>query len=174
MVTYQPVTLEHNSSQKQFQVLLNVLDELKDIQLIFTMPNSDTDGNILFQLIENFVKKHPRAKAFTSLGQLRYLSCIKYVDGVIGNSSSGLAEVPSFKKGTINIGDRQMGRLKAESVIDCEPNKTSISNAIRVLYSPEFQDKLTTAKKPYGSSGGTNEAIVNILKETDFKLYTRH
>ena len=166
MVTFHPVTLENNSSAQQMKLLLDALDMLEDVHLIFTMPNSDTYGRILFQMIDDFVNLHPNTKVFTSLGQLRYLSCIKYVDGVVGNSSSGLTEVPSFKKGTINIGDRQMGRLKAECVIDCEPNKTSISNAIRVLYSPEFQDKLTTVKNPYGS-GGASELIVKKLESFD-------
>ena len=164
MVTFHTVTLEKDSASKQMKELLAAFEDLEDISIIFTMPNADTYGRILFNMIENYVKLHPNTKTFTSLGQLRYLSCIKYVDGVVGNSSSGLTEVPSFKKGTINIGDRQRGRLKAESVIDCEPKKTSISNAIRKLYSPEFQKKLTTAKNPYGS-GGASEVIVNILKE---------
>jgi GDP/UDP-N,N'-diacetylbacillosamine 2-epimerase (hydrolysing) len=144
--------------------LLAALEKLADVTLIFTMPNSDTDGRILFQVIEDFVAGNPRAKAFTSLGQLCYLSCIKHVDGVVGNSSSGLAEVPTFRKGTINIGDRQRGRLKAKSVIDCDPKETSISSAIQKLYSTEFQNKLTTVKNPYGS-GGASESIVNILKK---------
>ena len=97
LITFHPVTLEHGTSAQQMGVLLDALEELDDTHLIFTMPNSDTDGRVLFQIIEKFVAKHRRAKAFTSLGQLRYLSCIKYVDGVVGNSSSGLAEVPSFK-----------------------------------------------------------------------------
>ena len=87
--------------------LLSALSKFKDIGMIFTMPNADTDGRILFQQINSFCESHPRARAYTSLGQLRYLSCMKQVDGVIGNSSSGLAEVPSFRKGTVNIGDRQ-------------------------------------------------------------------
>ena len=132
------------------------------------MPNSDTDSRIIFQMIDDFVKDRQNAKAFTSLGQVRYLSCIKYVDGVIGNSSSGLAEVPGLKKGTINIGDRQRGRLKADSVIDCEPNKKSINNAIQKLYSTEFQDKLSTVKNPYGS-GGASRAIINILENITLK-----
>ena len=115
-------------------------------------------------MIQEFVAKNPHAEAFTSLGHLRYLSCIKYVDGVVGNSSSGLTEVPCFKKGTINIGDRQKGRLKAESVIDCEPNKISISNAIRLLYSNEFNKIILHFKNPYGLEGA-NENIVNILQE---------
>ena len=164
LVTYHPVTHENQTSEKHFKILLEVLDYFKDIYLIFTMPNSDTDGRILIQMIENWVKLHPNAKAYTSLGQLRYLSTIKFVDGVVGNSSSGLTEVPSFKKGTVNIGDRQRGRLKAISVINCEPKKTSIRNAIAELYSTEFQNKLMNVKNPYGS-GGASEAIVNILKE---------
>jgi GDP/UDP-N,N'-diacetylbacillosamine 2-epimerase (hydrolysing) len=164
LVTFHSVTLETSTSARQLEELLNALDKLKDTHLIFTMPNSDTEGRVLFKIINDFVVKHPNTKYFTSLGKLRYLSCIKQVDGVIGNSSSGLAEVPSFKTGSINIGDRQKGRLKAESVIDCEPNKTSISKALAQLYSPEFQAKLTKVKNPYGS-GGASDAIVEILKD---------
>ena len=122
--------------------LLKALRKLEDTHLIFTMPNSDTDGRVLFQMIEEFVAKKKHSKAYTSLGQLRYLSCIKYVDGVIGNSSSGLLEVPSFKKGSINIGDRQKGRLKAESVIDCEASNLDISHALEKLFSLDFQQNL--------------------------------
>ena len=163
MITFHPVTLEKNSSAQQMKELLEALANLNETKLIFTMPNSDTDSRIIIQMIEEFVVKHLHARAFTSLGQLRYLSCIKYVDGVVGNSSSGLAEVPTFKKGTINIGDRQKGRLKGESVIDCEPNKKAIRNAIQKLYSLEFQAKLKTVKSPYGT-GGASEAIVKTLE----------
>ena len=163
LITFHPVTLEHGTSVGQMDELLSALEKLDDTLLIITMPNSDTDGRVLFKMIEEFVVKHPHAKSFISLGQLRYLSCIKNVDGVIGNSSSGLAEVPSFKKATINIGDRQRGRLKAESIIDCEPNKKSINNAIHKLYSSEFKEKLDTVENPYGS-GGASEAIVNKLE----------
>ena len=164
LVTYHSVTLEHGLASNQMGELLAALEKLDDVTLIFTMPNSDTDGRILFQVIEDFVARNPRAKVFTSLGQLCYLSCIKHVDGVVGNSSSGLTEVPTFRKGTINIGDRQRGRLKAKSVIDCDPKEASISSAIQKLYSTEFQNKLTTVKNPYGS-GGASESIVNILKK---------
>ena len=121
--------------------LLAALEALEDTHLIFTMPNADNDGRVLIDMIDQFVANHPNARAYSSLGQLRYLSCINYVDGVIGNSSSGLIEVPSFSKGTINIGDRQRGRLKAESVIDCDPFKQSIVNALQHLYSDTFQEK---------------------------------
>ena len=168
LITFHPVTLEENTSEKQMNEILMALNELKHTHLIFTMPNADTDGRIIFQMIEDFVNNHPHAKSFTSLGQLRYLSCIKHVDGVIGNSSSGLAEVPTFKKGTINIGDRQQGRIKAESVIDCKPTTKSISDAIKKLYSSEFQQKLKTVKNPYGS-GGASAAIVKTLENISLK-----
>ena len=168
LITFHPVTLEENTSEKQMNEILMALKELKHTHLIFTMPNADTDGRIIFKMIEDFVNNHPYAKSFTSLGQLRYLSCIKHVDGVIGNSSSGLAEVPTFKKGTINIGDRQRGRIKAESVIDCKPTAKSISDAIKKLYSLELQQKLKTVKNPYGS-GGASEAIVKTLENISLK-----
>ncbi|MBH30559.1 MAG: UDP-N-acetylglucosamine 2-epimerase (hydrolyzing) [Candidatus Marinimicrobia bacterium] len=167
LVTYHPVTLEKSTSENQMKELLSVLHELNDFHVIFTMPNADTDGRILFKLIEGFVKNHPRSKVFTSLGQLRYLSCIKHVDGVVGNSSSGLTEVPSFNKGTVNIGDRQRGRLKADSVIDCEPKKYSIKNAIEKLNSIDFQKDLNNVVNPYGT-GGASDAIVKILEDLSF------
>jgi len=165
LVTFHPVTLEQNTSSQQMDELLAALAELKDIGLIFTMPNSDTEGRVLFRQIEAFCAQHSQARAYISLGQLRYLSCIQYVDGVVGNSSSGLAEVPSFKKGTINIGDRQQGRSRAASVIDCNPDRTSISKAFERLYSPEFQKLLTTVENPYGK-GGASERVIKILEDT--------
>lgn len=164
LVTFHPVTLENATSADQMTELLAALEMLDDTNLIFTMPNADTDGRILFNMIEQFVATHFNARAYTSLGQLRYLSCIQYVDGVVGNSSSGLAEVPSFGKGTVNIGDRQRGRLKAESVIDCAPDRYSIVAAIQQLYSPIFQAKLKAVRNPYGD-GGASEKIVQVLKE---------
>ena len=166
MVTYQPVTLEHNSSHKQFQVLLNVLDELKDIQLIFTMPNSDSDGRIIKDMIDDFVSSHSdRSIAFTSMGHLNYLSTLQYVDGVVGNSSSGLTEAPTFKIGTVNIGDRQKGRLKAQSVINCEQTKGSIEKAIGKLFSKDFRDMLPTVENPYGE-GDASGKILDVLEKT--------
>lgn len=163
LITFHPVTLEQNTSSQQMDELLAALAELQDIGLIFTMPNADTEGRILFRQIELFCEQHIQACAFTSLGQLRYLSCIHHVDGVVGNSSSGLTEVPSFKKGTINIGDRQRGRLRAESVIDCEPERKSICIALEHLFSSEFQNKLSAVENPYGNVGAS-EAIVRRLE----------
>lgn len=163
LITFHPVTLEQNTSAQQMDELLAALTELKDTGLIFTMPNADTEGRVLFRKIEAFCAQHSQACVFTSLGQLRYLSCINNVDTVIGNSSSGLLEVPSFKKGTINIGDRQRGRLKATSVIDCEPDQHSIRNALKRLYSTEFQAQLSAVENPYGNGGASGE-IVRILE----------
>jgi len=163
LITFHPVTLEQNTSAQQVDELLAALAELKDTGLILTMPNADTEGRVLFRQIETFCARHSQAHAYTSLGQLRYLSCIQHVDGVLGNSSSGLLEVPSFKKGTINIGDRQRGRLKAASVIDCEPDRGAISKALELLYSPEFQAMLPTVKNPYGT-GGASKKIVKVLE----------
>jgi len=168
LITFHPVTLEQNTSGQQMDELLAALAELKDTGLIFTMPNADTEGRVLFRQIGAFCAQHSQARAYTSLGQLRYLSCIQHVDGVVGNSSSGLTEVPSFKKGTINIGDRQRGRLKAASVIDCEPDQDSIRKALKLLYSPEFQAILLKAESPYGN-GGASEAILRILKDQSFE-----
>lgn len=163
LVTFHPVTLENATSQNQMAELLAALDALTDTHLIFTMPNADTDGRIMFSMAERFVASHPNAKAYTSLGQLRYLSCIKHFDAVVGNSSSGLTEVPSFGRGTVNIGDRQLGRLKAECVIDCSPDRQSILAALREIYSPQFREKLKTASNPYGEPGASKK-IVEILK----------
>jgi len=163
LITFHPVTLETSTAENQMEELLVALAALKYTQLIFTLPNADTDGRALIKMVEKFVAQHPNARAYTSLGQLRYLSCIAQVDGVVGNSSSGLAEVPSFKKGTINIGDRQRGRLQAESVINCEPTRESITAALAQLYSVDFQRSLHQVTNPYGE-GGASEAIISTIK----------
>jgi len=168
LITFHPVTLEKSSAVTQMQTLLTVLAKLEDTKLIFTMPNADTDGRALIEMVEKFASEHAHAHAFTSLGQLRYLSCIAQVDGVVGNSSSGLTEVPSFKKGTINVGDRQSGRLQASSIINCEPRQKSILNAINILYSPSFQVTLSQVRNPYGE-GGSSEKVVNVLKTVNIE-----
>jgi len=163
LITFHPVTLESKTAVEQMEELLAAVEALKDTQLIFTLPNADTDGRKLITLIHEFVAQHTNAHAYTSLGQIRYLSCIKYVDGIVGNSSSGLLEVPSFKKGTINIGERQRGRLQASSVINCEPTRKSITKALQKLYSHEFQVSLENTVNPYGE-GGASEKIVSTVK----------
>jgi GDP/UDP-N,N'-diacetylbacillosamine 2-epimerase (hydrolysing) len=163
LITYHPVTLENKTSQQDFKSLLDVLSEIKDIYLIFTMPNADTDGRVIKKMINDFVfNQSERSISFTSMGSLNYLSTLQYVDGVVGNSSSGLAEAPTFKIGTINIGDRQKGRLKAESIIDCEPTKKSIKLAIDKLYGHKFQKDIHSVQNPYGD-GDAIKKIMSIL-----------
>ena len=163
LITFHPVTLETTTNADQMAELLTVLAELKDTQLIFTMPNADTGGRTLTGMVEQFVAQHANARAYTSLGQLLYLSCIAHVDGVVGNSSSGLAEAPSFRKGTINIGDRQRGRLQAASVINCEPTQRNIAATLKKLYSSNFQASLRKVRNPYGE-GGASEKVVKTIK----------
>jgi len=166
LVTFHPTTLEYKTSQKQFQELLDVIEGLKDINIIFTKSNSDTDGRIINQMIDEYVNKNPyKSVGFASLGQLRYLSALRYIDIIVGNSSSGLLEAPSFKIGTINIGDRQNGRIKAESIIDCSPNSKSIKKAFTKIYSNKFQELLKNVKNPYGN-GCASQKIIRVLKKT--------
>jgi GDP/UDP-N,N'-diacetylbacillosamine 2-epimerase (hydrolysing) len=163
LVTHHPVTRGDVDSVAEQRELLAALATLDDVTLIFTMPNADTGGRELADDIKQFVATHPRAKSFVSLGQQRYLSCLKHVDGVVGNSSSGLCEAPTFNIGTINIGARQDGRLKAQSVIDCVPERDAIIAAIQKLYSADFQRMLHAGvTNPYGD-GGASEKIVNVL-----------
>jgi len=166
LVTFHPVTLETATAEYQMAELLAALSELKDTQLIFTLPNADTDGRALISMVQQFVATHANARAFTSLGQLRYLSTMALVDGVVGNSSSGLAEVPSFRKGTVNIGDRQRGRLMADSVINCDPERSSIGAALHTLYSNQFQASLAAVRNPYGEGGASNK-IVELVKAAE-------
>jgi GDP/UDP-N,N'-diacetylbacillosamine 2-epimerase (hydrolysing) len=164
LITFHPVTLENATSAAQMDALLGAVDSLEDTHLIFTLPNADTGGRALIEMIERFVANRPNAYAAASLGEQRYLSCMRHVDGVVGNSSSGLIEAPSFKKGTINIGDRQRGRLRATSVIDCDPSREAIDAALQQLYSAEFQSRLPGVRNPYGE-GGASARIVPILRD---------
>ena len=162
LVTFHPVTLEDETGEHQMRELLDALSELKDTSIIFTMPNADVGGEKIMKLIKNYVSQNVNAHSFISLGQRRYLSCIANVDAVIGNSSSGLIEAPSFKKGTINIGDRQLGRSQSASVINCQPDKNSITAALERVYTVDFQESLAEAINPYGE-GGASVKVVEIL-----------
>lgn len=163
LITFHPVTLAEETAEQQMNELLGALAMLQDTTLIFTMPNADTGGLTLIKMIEEFVTQNHNAHVLKSLGQIRYLSCISHVDGVVGNSSSGLAEVPSFMKGTINIGDRQLGRLQATSVINCDPKKQSILTALEKLYSADFQTTLEKTINPYGE-GGASDLVLKALR----------
>lgn len=164
LITFHPVTLEEQgSSGQQMAELLAALDELDDTHLIFTMPNADTGGRELAMMVNDFVATRQNARVYTSLGQQRYLSCMKYVDVVVGNSSSGLAEAPSMGIATINIGDRQKGRLSAKSVINCEPTLQSMREALSTVFKPSFRSMLESATNLYGS-GGASKKIVEVIK----------
>ncbi len=169
LITFHPVTLENYSAKEQFNELLKAIDELEDTNFIFTKANSDIDGYVINKMIDEYISKNSqKAVAFASLGQLRYLSAIKFVDIVLGNSSSGLSEAPSFKKATINIGDRQKGRAKASSVIDVRPVKEEILAAIKKAYSKEFEQILKNTINPY-DGGNPSKKMVKILKEVELE-----
>jgi GDP/UDP-N,N'-diacetylbacillosamine 2-epimerase (hydrolysing) len=171
VITFHPVTLENSSAENQFSELLLGLKKFKNYKLIFTYPNADTEGRIIIKMIEEFIRNNPyQSISFKSLGQIKYFSILKYSTLVIGNSSSGLIEVPSFRIPTINIGDRQKGRIKAKSVIDCLPNKESIEQAINKGISKHFQEGLKELKNPYGEKGSSKKIVkqlenVNIDKD---------
>lgn len=173
LVTFHPVTLEKSTAEDQFQSVLDAIDDIDNIKVIFTKTNSDIDGRIINKMIDEYVMRNPlKSVAITSLGQLRYLSAMQYVDAVVGNSSSGLLEAPSFNIGTINIGDRQLGRIKADSVIDCLPKKEKILEAFQKLYSRTFQASLKKIINPYGA-GGASEKITEVLKAADLDSILR-
>lgn len=167
LVTFHPVTLENSTAKEQFQELLDAIDELEETNIIFTKANSDTDGRVINQMIDEYViKNSSKSISFISLGQLRYLSALQYVDAIVGNSSSGLAEAPSFGIATINIGDRQKGRIKADSVIDCKPEKKAILDAFKKSNTQEFKNELKIVKNPYGD-GCASQKIIEVLKTTN-------
>ena len=163
LITFHPETLEKSTSKEQFSNLLGALEELEKTNLFFTKTNADTDSRVINKMIDKYVKNHSdKAIAYTSLGQLRYLSVMKHMDGIVGNSSSGLLEAPSFKIGTVNIGDRQRGRIRSESVVDCDSSMESILSSIRKIYSHSFKEKLISIENPYGN-GDTSTKIAKII-----------
>lgn len=165
LVTFHPVTLENITAKEQFENILKLIDKNKQLSIIFTKANSDTNGRIINDMINDYVRNNAdRCVAFTSLGQLRYLSSLKYCDVVIGNSSSGIIEVPSFHIPTINIGDRQKGRISAESVIDCNTNFKDIDRALNMSLSDEFKKIVAKCKNPYEGEN-TSDKIINVIKE---------
>ena len=165
LITFHPVTLEKGSSENQFKELLRALDELEDTLLIFTKANADAEGRKINYLIDEYASKNEeKTVVFTNMGQLLYLSTMQFVDAVVGNSSSGIIETPSFRVGTINIGDRQRGRIRAKSIIDCEPTYESIKKAFEILYSEAFQRSLKLVKNPYGE-GNASTLIKDIIKK---------
>lgn len=167
-VTFHPETLGHFSSKEQFQVLLDAIDSQADSFFVFTKANADTDGRIINQMIDNYVSANPqKAATFTSLGSLRFLSLVKVCDAIVGNSSAGILEAPSLQTATINIGERQKGRMQAESVVNVDCEVEAISEAFETVKKIEFKNKLNDIINPY-DNGGASEKILSILKSANF------
>lgn len=165
LVTYHPVTLADEEPKGSFQELLDSLDEFPEYQIILTYPNADDGGRSIIPLLESYAKKNPeRVLVIPSLGHKRYLSAVKHSSAVIGNSSSGIIEVPSFDVATINIGLRQKGRLSAKSVIHCKPNKKAIVDAIDVGINKAYKINDEVVFNPYGQ-GDASGQIITLLKE---------
>ncbi len=164
LVTYHPVTLSRVNIKTLIKDFLSALQERKNLRIVFTMPNSDNGGSIISKEMEQFVaRNNDRAICFKSLGIKRYLSLMKQVGAVVGNSSSGILEAPSFGIPTLNIGDRQTGRVAAESVYNCAPDKVSILNGLDFIFSDAFKEKAAHTVNPYDKSG-TAKAIFNVIK----------
>ena len=166
LVAFHPETLARETAWSQTQALLSALDELQDTTIILTLSNADPGGKAVNSLMRDYVRVNPRATVHASLGQELFLSCLAHVDGIIGNSSSGIIEAPALRTPTLNIGDRQLGRLRASSVIDCGPHKSDIRHGLERLFSLEFREGLASVVNPYGTPGASR-AIVKILEATD-------
>ncbi|MCR2048345.1 UDP-N-acetylglucosamine 2-epimerase [Acetatifactor muris] len=162
--TFHPVTLEKATAGRQMEELLAAVDQHKDIRYLFTGANSDTDGRNINQMLKDYAKCNDNFCFVDSLGIKRYLSALKNSLFVIGNSSSGLVEAPSFKIPTINIGDRQRGRISGETVIHCKPERDAIGEAIHKAMDGSFREAIKKAGNPYGD-GHTSEKIVEIIKD---------
>ncbi|MBO7474073.1 MAG: UDP-N-acetylglucosamine 2-epimerase (hydrolyzing) [Ruminococcus sp.] len=160
VVTFHPVTLEADSAKQQTLALCEAMEACSDTYYLITMANADTGGDIVNKVISEFADKHDNIQLVSSLGMTKYLSAVKYSNYVLGNSSSGIIEAPVLGVPTVNIGDRQKGRLMAETVINCEPDKNSILNAINKAEKMEHHPVLM-----YGD-GTTSKKIVSIIKDT--------
>lgn len=164
LITYHTVTHEKISPKNDFSEIIKALNLLKNTKLIFTYPNSDANSKVIIDMINKFVKKNNNAIFFKSLGSSNYFSLMNYVDCVLGNSSSGILEAPSFKIATINIGDRQEGRMQAKSVINCKPDKNLIIKSINYIYNHNFKKIVNKVKNPYKAKNCSNE-IYKIIKK---------
>jgi GDP/UDP-N,N'-diacetylbacillosamine 2-epimerase (hydrolysing) len=166
LITFHPVTL--HKQNETINPLLNSLGKLKDTNLLFTSPGADPGSNVIIKKIKKFVSKNKNSKFYFSLGQQLYFSCVKIFDGVVGNSSSGIIEVPSLKKGSINIGNRQKGRVVSKSVINCKNNEASIDLSLKKLLSKKFIENVKNNKNPYYKKN-TSNMIIDVLKSVRFK-----
>lgn len=170
LVTHHPLTLDLDRSRQDFAALLAALDSLADVGILITAPNADPGGAVIAEMIDAFARRHPeRVKLVTSLGTRRYFSALKVVDAVVGNSSSGLIEVPSFGVPTVNIGDRQKGRLEGPSIISAPAETAAITEALTTALSAEFRANIANVPNPYGD-GTTATKICDVIAETRFPL----
>ena len=168
LVTFHPVTLEKDFGLKQLNSLILALSKLdRRYKIFFTSSNADTGGAVINRAIKKFVRSSPRFILFNSLGRVRYLNLLMYVDGVLGNSSSGLIEVPSFNIGTVNVGNRQAGRITGNSVINTEAKVNKILSSIKKLYSKDFRINIKKSKNPYDNGLSSNK-IIKVLKSRNF------
>lgn len=168
LITYHPETIGKNLNKKNILILLKSLSRLKQTKLLFTIPNIDTGNLEIIRSIKRFALRNKNTIIFESLGHKMYLSLVSHVDGVIGNSSSGLSEVPYLKKGTINIGNRQNGRIRTQSIIDCNFTNEQINKSLKKIYSKEFVKNLKYTISPYGKKGACKK-IIDVIRFYDFK-----
>ena len=170
LINFHPETLRKGEAKYQVKELINALKTLKNTCLIFTMPGAEVENKLIVGEIRKFVKNNNNGYYFRSLGQQNFFSILKIVDAMVGNSSSGLLEMPTFKKATLNLGDRQLGRVKSESVLDTNIKKNDIINSINKIYSKKFQIKIKNSSNPYGN-GGASEKMIKVLKENKRKKF---
>ncbi|KTF15214.1 UDP-N-acetylglucosamine 2-epimerase [Pseudoalteromonas sp. H105] len=169
LVTYHPVTLGDEQPEQSFNALLDALNEFPEYQIILTYPNADDGGRRIIPILEKYAKQQPeRVHAIPSLGQKRYLSAVKHAAVVIGNSSSGVIEVPSFNVPTVNIGVRQKGRLAAKSVLHCDATKTAINASITIALQGDYKTLDEEITNPYGAGNASEQAIA-MLKTLNFE-----
>ena len=168
MVTFHPVTRSKEPDICQLDQLLIALQDLKNTSLVFTIPNADNNNRLFTKRITDFCSNRNYAKVYPALGQRLYLSCVKVFDGVIGNSSSGILEAPSLHQGTVNIGNRQKGRLMASSIINCNPTAPEIMKSIKKLFSKDFRNSLRYTVSPYGCAGASRK-IVDVIENIDIE-----
>lgn len=165
LVTFHPATLDEGDPVDQCRELLAALDAFPEAQIVITLPNADPGGRAIIPLLEEYARSHPqRCRLFASLGQQRYLSLLRCVHAVVGNSSSGVIEAPSAGCATVNVGDRQRGRLRAASVIDCAPRRADIEAALRRALDPSFRAGLARVHNPYGD-GAVADRILTVLRQ---------
>ena len=162
ILTFHPVTLEQKSSKDQFSIILNAISKIQNINIIFTKANADTDGRIINNMIDDYVSKNKNTIAFDTMGQLNYFSALQFVDAVVGNSSSGIIEVPSFNIPTVNIGDRQKGRVCSKSVINCSIDENEIEKAIILALDKNFKNQVKNFKNPYEKQNTCENIVLNI------------